>query len=252
VTPAPVKRAHQRMLDARFHRLVDGASREVVARHGLEVARGPFAGMRYLEDVETWSSDLVAKLTGEYERELHGAIAEWIDAAPDHVVDVGCAEGFYAVGLSLAIPNAVVHAYDLDPASREACARLAAHNGVGTRIRIGGACTPETLATMPDAGVVLLADCEGYERELLDPAAAPVLRGWPIVVELHEFLDPQIAETIRDRFTPTHDVELVSQQPRDPSAVPELAGIPPRSGAALLSELRPAAMRWAVLRPRRG
>lgn len=250
LTPAPVKRAHQRWLDVRFTRLVEEPTRTVVGRHGLTVSRGPFAGMRYLEGIESWSSDLVAKLTGEYERELHPAIAEWVGAAPEHVVDVGCAEGFYAVGLARAIPGAVVHAHDADPRARDACARLAAHNGVSERVRVGGACSSETLAALPDTGVVLLVDCEGCEGRLLDPQAAPVLRGWPIVAELHEFLDPRIAQTIAGRFEPTHEVELVAQQPRDPGKLPELEGIPPRSAAALLSERRPAAMRWAILRPR--
>lgn len=250
LTPDVVKRAHQRWLDSRFARLVDGPSREVVARHGLVVSAGPFAGMRYLDDVEAWSRDLVAKLTGQYERELHPAFAEWVADPPQLVVDVGCAEGFYAVGLARALPGATVHAHDIDPDALDRCGRLARANGVEDRVVLRGACTPEVLQELPAEGVALLADCEGYERVLLDPEAAPVLRGWRVVVELHEFLDADIAAVLQERFAATHDVELVEQAPRDPAAVPALAGVPQRNAAALLSERRPAAMRWAVMRPR--
>ena len=250
VTPGIAKRAHQEALDLRWRRLVAGPTRAYVEREGLTVSAGPFAGLRYLDDLEAWSSDLVAKLSGQYERELHPAMREWIAAGHEHVLDVGCAEGFYAVGLAHAMPATTVHAFDVDPDALARCGRLAEHNDVADRVRLEGFCSPETLGRFPAQGVALLADCEGYERTLLDPAAAPVLERWHIVVELHEFLDARIATDLATRFAPTHVVELIRQQPRDPAEVPGLRGVSRRRAAAVLSERRPEAMRWAVMRPR--
>lgn len=246
LAPTAVKRAHERMTTARYLRAIDGPTQEYVERHGLDVLHGPFTGMRYRDDLD--AGDLVAKLAGTYECELQPAFGEWIAAGVAHVIDVGCAEGYYAVGLARAMPQATVHAYDIDEAARSRCAALAAHNGVGDRVRIGGECTPATLLSFPEQGVVLLSDCEGYELTLLDPAAAPRLRRWPIVVECHDFLDPSISATIAERFAATHDVEVVPGVAHE--APPELDFLPVATRAQLLSEYRPAAMQWAVLRPR--
>jgi hypothetical protein len=110
---------------------------------------------------------------------------------------------------------------------------------------------PQTLqAGFPARGVALLSDCEGYERVLLDPSAAPVLAGWEILVELHEFADADITVVIAERFAATHDVRVVEGAPRRSEMVPELPGFSPAERAVLLDEHRPAAMRWAALRPR--
>ncbi len=227
-----------------------GPTARYLAGHGRSVRHGPLAGLVYPPALDG-TGDLVAKLLGSYELELREELARWVVAGHPHVVDVGCAEGYYAVGLARAMPGTTVHAFDIDAGARERCAALAAANGVQDRVVLGGMCTPQTLqAAFPERGVALLSDCEGYERVLLDPAAAPVLAGWHILVELHEFLDPDITQAIVARFAPTHDVEVIPGRARDGAAVPELGAFRPAERAALLDEHRPAAMRWAALRPR--
>lgn len=235
---------------AAFRRKIDGPTRAYLARYGLEVRHGPFAGMRYLPGLEATSGDLVGKLLGAYEAELHPAIQRWLDAAPARILDVGSAEGYYAVGLAHALPSTTVYAYDIDPAARALCAELAALNGLQERVVIREACTPESLADHPRDGVALLADCEGYERVLLDPEAAPCLAGWSILVELHEFLDRGITQTLRERFAATHAVEVIEGTVRDGGQYVELADVGRRERLVLLSENRPTHMRWMALTPR--
>lgn len=250
LAPDFVKRRHERWARRRRAAAVAGPTRAFVAQHGTEVRHGPLAGLMYPQDAGDGGTDyLVAKLTGAYERELHEVIAAWIGMAPAHVVDVGCAEGYYAVGLARAIPGVTVHAYDIDPVARARCAALAERNGVADRVRVGAACTPATLEALPAAGVVLLCDAEGYERELLDPGRVPRLAGWPVLVELHDFLDPSITPTVARRFEATHDVRMIDEQPRSGLDVPELRDVGRRSRAALLDEYRPARMQWAYLTP---
>ncbi len=243
-----------RRIDARrtraFLDLIGPPTRAYVERHGLQVRGGPLKGMFYLPGLEATSGDLVAKLVGAYEAELHPVFERWIASGATRVLDVGSAEGYYAVGLAHAMPDATVYAYDIDPAARAKCAELAALNGVTDRVVIEGECTPATLADHPEDGVLLLSDCEGYERVLLDPVAAPRLQRWTVLVELHEFLDAGITETLRERFSATHDVEVIEGVDRDGSAYAELAGVDPRALRALLSENRPGAMRWMALSPR--
>jgi hypothetical protein len=225
------------------------ATVEYARRYGLRVRRGPFAGLEYPGGWERAIGDLAAKLTAAYEYELHRAAATWIEVGFDHVIDVGCAEGYYAVGFALKMPSTTVHAFDIDPAQRERCDVLASLNGVADRVQIAGELTPADLGRFPEHGVALLSDCEGAERMLLDPARAPRLRGWPLLVELHDFIDPTITETICARFSSTHEIELIESETRDEEPPPELSFASRRQRTVMLSE-RPPGMRWAHMRPR--
>lgn len=248
--PARALRAIDRVRTRRFLAVTGPATREYVRRYGLRVRHGPFSGMTYLKGLEATSGDLVAKLTGTYERELHRAVTDWIASSLDYVIDVGSAEGYYAIGFALGIPQAKIYAFDIDPIARERCAAMSELNGVRERVEIKGMCDPGSLGTFPEHGVAVFSDCEGAERTLLDPILAPCLRSWPIIVELHDFFDPTISSTICQRFAPTHEIELIEGEAREHDIPVELSFTTKRQRAALLSEHRPGPMRWAHLRPR--
>jgi hypothetical protein len=74
-----------------------------VVRHGL------FYGMKY-PSLEAAGSTLYPKLLGSYERELHGIMERIVRTDYATVVDIGCAEGYYAAGLALRLPEARVFA----------------------------------------------------------------------------------------------------------------------------------------------
>jgi hypothetical protein len=251
MAPQALKDALDRRATERFLATATPLTRSFVQDHGLTVLHGPLAGLRLSDEMIGVSGDLVAKLLGTYERELVPAFEEWVAQRPSVVVDVGSAEGYYAVGLAHAIPGATVHAFDIDPAARRRCAALAALNGVESRVLVREECTPEVLGELPEEGVVVLSDCEGCERALLDPERQPLLKGWPIVVELHDFIDPSISAALRDRFADSHDIELISERPVAELQPPELAHLTDAQRAALLGENRPTVMSWFHLRPRR-
>jgi len=204
-------------------RRVAAVTRRFVAWHGLTVSGGPFAGLVY-PDQEPLT--LAPKLLGIYERELHPAIEAAIAAQPDVIVNVGAADGYYAVGLARRCPDATVIAYEADARQRELCRRVAAANGV--QIDIRGTAGPGDL----DGAALVVMDCEGCERALLQPLPATV------IVELHDFLDPGVGDAIAARFADTHTVVLVPTAPQPPA------------NELLLSEYRPGPMRWAVITPR--
>jgi hypothetical protein len=244
IVPAPLKRALGRARERRYLRALAPIVQEYVERNGLVVNGGPFKGMTYPPELAQ-----VPKLTGAYELELHPALEEWIAARPAIVVDVGCSEGYYAVGLGRALEDAHIYAYDIDTQAREQCAKLASLNNV-TNVEIGGFCTIDTLAALPAENVALFMDCEGCETELLRPEAIAPMRGWRIVVELHDFLRPGLGEEILARFAATHEIQLIGEQPRADVDVEPLRFLSPRRRAVALNEFRPARMRWAHLRPR--
>jgi hypothetical protein len=245
IVPAPFKRALGRTRERRYLRALAPVVAAYVERNGLVVQGGPFPGMRYPPELAQ-----VPKLTGAYELELHDAIAEWIATPPQIVVDVGCSEGYYAVGLARALPDAQVHAYDIDDRSRELCSGLALLNGVADRVDVRRECGLEELRALPAHGVALFMDCEGCESALLRPDLVAPMAGWRIIVELHDFIRPGLDDEVIARFSDSHEVEVIDERPRGDLDLEPLRFLTSRERATALNEFRPQRMRWAHLHPR--
>src|SRR5262249_54852199 len=125
------------------------------------------------------------------------------------IVDVGCAEGYYAVGLAMRVPSARVYAYDTYDQATRLCRRMADLNGVGERGITGAFCSPAALRDIPVRGrAVIISDCEGYEKDLFPEDVVPALARHDLLVETHDFIDINISRTIRQRFADTHRVEV--------------------------------------------
>lgn len=151
----------------------------------------------------------IAKLLGCYEQPLLPYIEQAIQANYQTILNIGCAEGYYAVGMARRMPDTRVLAFDLNPRAQEVCAALAAKNGVTERVTVGALFQPEDFAAYAGQNVLVLCDIEGAERELLDPAKSPALAGMDIIVESHECLISGIARLLIERFSATHDISLV-------------------------------------------
>ena len=241
-----------------------GQAEALLARRGLAgpaatvahacrdtIARGPFAGLEYPRR----RGDIVhaAKLLGAYERELHEALERLIAGAPTRVVNIGSGDGYYVVGLARRLPRARVVAVDPDPLAQRACARTAARNGVASRVaaapRLDVAALQRLLADGGPALVVV--DCEGCEDHLVDPVRVPALAAADLLIETHDFAAAGITARLTDRLAPTHDVVRIDLAPRDVSAYPELAALPPAVAAGLLDEFRHVPQAWLACFARR-
>src|SRR5688572_21245165 len=108
-------------------------------RHsGGRVHSGMFKGMRYIP--HAYFSAYIPKLLGTYERELTAAIDAAVAAKPELVVDVGAAEGYYAVGLALRLPGTKVVAFEMAPKAQELLRKMVEMNGVQGQVEIRGRC----------------------------------------------------------------------------------------------------------------
>jgi SAM-dependent methyltransferase len=203
------------------------------------VQAGPFAGMKL---AEVTSGSGVPKRLGCYEQELHPLIESW--AGYDRVVNIGCGEGWYAVGLARRMPDAEVWGFDISPEARSACARAAAVNGVS--IHIEATAGPRAMQRLAGPGTLVIADAEGAEIDVLDPAAAPGLASADILVETHDFLRPGATEAMLRRFA-GRAYTLIEQRPRDPGEFPVLARLTAADQQRALSEGRPRGQRWLWL-----
>jgi len=219
----------------------------------LTVASGPFRGMRYPR-LQSVGSALLPKLLGSYESELHAAIEELLAHEYTAVVDVGCAEGYYAVGLGLRLRNAAIYAFDTDPRARPACAEMAKLNGVDGRIHIGSMCDKNALRSLPlGARALIITDCEGYEVELFDDEMAQFLARHSLIIEAHDFIKIDISSRLRGIFSRTHHVRSVKSiddiQKAHIYQYEQLGKFDTNERYLILSERRPAIMEWLIMTP---
>lgn len=210
------------------------------------VQDGPFRGMQIYPDRGWPASNIVAELLGFHEQELHEDLEAEIArlAREPHavVVNVGCAEGYYAVGLGRRLPTASVHALDIDSRSIFITLKNAEVNGV----RFGDAPLEDALE---DADLIVM-DCEGAEYGYLDPVQYPNMKRATIIVEMHPLTHmPPPEQFLYERFHETHSVRLLSEGGRDPNRSPLLRGRPSLERWLAVCEWRPCLMGWAVLRP---
>jgi hypothetical protein len=214
-----------------------------------KVQSGPFQGMRYVS--EATGSALLPKLVGSYEDELHSLFENAIlKTRYDVIVDVGCAEGYYAVGLALRLPAVPIYAYDIDGYARHLCRQMARRNRVEARIHLRGACSPQELNRVLHGRALIICDCEGYERSLLAPEQVAALRQADVLVELHDFMDSTITPTLLARFEPTHEITLLDTQHKDPDRYTLPESLSQEDRDFLVNEYRPAQMQWAWMTPR--
>lgn len=212
------------------------------------VEAGPFRGMRLVPKTSWGDGDLAAKLLGFYEEELIGEITRASVANYRVVINIGCAEGYYAVGLARLMPNARIVAFDTDPKSCEICKENAAVNGVADRVEVRGNCTIESLQSILSEAhhALLVVDCEGAEHDLLSPSELPALNRCDMIVECHDFVDRSITATLRQRFASSHDIELIPQAGRNPHRSELLRPFAELSCWLIICENRPEAMHWLV------
>jgi hypothetical protein len=219
----------------------------------LTVAGGPFRGMRYGKK-HLPASVLLPKLVGSYESELHPALEMLLASAYDTVVDVGCAEGYYAVGLARRLASAQVYAFDTDLRAQQLCEEMARLNGVSDRVHIGGLCDEAQLLSLSlGSKALILADCEGYEKELFTPKAAEILRAHDLIIETHDFIDINISQHLREVFASTHRVQSVLSVDDIRKAhqyrYEQLAAYDAQQRRMILGERRQAIMEWLIMTP---
>lgn len=231
-------------------------SRGLLARRVADrrVLAGTFQGMHYVD--ASVSSAYFPKLFGTYERELAPIIKDLCLQNCPRVVDIGAAEGYYAVGIALVCPSAHVIAYEKDEHARRLLKDLSARNGVSARLDIRGRCSADDLAELLQGAPadLVIVDAEGAEAELLDPQKAPELRRSPVLVELHPWIVPDVERTIRDRFSKTHKIEAIRTTARRLADLPFTPFIRTVFGRWLLpfaSEQRPEPMTWLHMVPTR-
>lgn len=207
-----------RMLDTARGQVVNARGPEASAHAALarlcpdgRVQRGLCRGLAFPDD-HSFFSTVPPMILGLYERPLQARLEELTATRHyDLIVDVGSADGFYAVGLAMRCPQATVVACDTEPRARQATLAMAARNGVGDRVSVRGFCSATDLLDIVRSArrALILSDCEGYERQLFPAGHGEALARHDVAIEVHDQIDYRISPQLKGVFGASHDVQII-------------------------------------------
>lgn len=234
------------LMDARRKELL----RYVYQKCNGTVQHGLFEGMKILHQNNWGDGDTGGKLLGLYEDELFPALEEVIAAKPDLVINYGCAEGFYGIGLAMKLPDSKVMLFDIDQKSLDIAKLNAEANNV-SNVEFDSRCNDldyfESVLASAERPFVLM-DCEGYEGLMLDLEKVPSLAKTTVLVEMHDCLYKGLTDNIVYRFNESHSMEGITQGTKNYHIEP-ITELSDTDKLILNNENRPCTMHWIYMIP---
>ena len=165
--------------------------------------------------ISAYCSKQLPKIVGCYELELQEWLAAEILRCPKFIIDIGCAEGYYAVGLAMRCPNAKVIAYDESQIALDLCLQTAVLNNVQDRLSIRGRFAADDLKNLELDDSLVICDVEGFESEIFTSSSLAYLKRTNLLIECHDVYNPHVSTKLLNLFASTHDIHITAQLPRD-------------------------------------
>ena len=247
-----------RTLIRRVANLYRTATNRAIERHVRElthsrVQAGPFKGLTYPTlPSNAVHASTIPKLLGIYELELQDDITMLVSTRPyDRFIDIGAADGYYAVGIGRLLDSARTVAFEADPTSREALGDVCRANNFVDRIDIHGFCTADDLKNLGrSAHTLIVCDCEGGEVDLITAEVLTALGPTDLIIECHDMLVPHCTGVLTNRLSATHEIRVVESHERTLSDVsPEIIDLLPFRSDELIfaiGEHRHYTMNWVI------
>jgi hypothetical protein len=205
------------------------------------VQSGPFQGMRYtLAAVLTHHS--TPNLLGTYERQLYPFLEE-AAVRCDQIIDIGSAEGYFAVGLAR-LTGRPVAAFDSNGSERKMLQEMVALNQVSHLVSVSPWCSAARLVDLVSRKRALVfCDIDGGEFSLFTAEVVEALHDCDVFIELHG--KPEENRRLIQSFVGRNPIIL--DHPSEIAGVEQLSFLG-ADAARMATEYR-ATQHWLVLRP---
>ena len=215
------------------------------------VVDGPFKGMKLLQQGAWGDGHPAAKVLALYESELYPYVEDAISQSPDVVLNIGCAEGFYGIGLAI---RTGVKTVLIDPwADVLNIARANAKANSVNNVLFSTDSSIEAFRSFTNKyqKPFIVMDCEGGELGYLNLDLFPELNQSIILVESHDCVTPGITDELISRFSNSHNITVISQgakNPHKPEHIMKQFG--DLDKMLLCCEERPSTMYWLYMVPK--
>lgn len=230
-------------------------SMEVFDKCNGTVQRGLFKGLKLAPNPWWGGLDLGSQCLGYYEQEIMELISSLPDQATKTFIDIGAADGYYAVGMLLSKKSEKCICFEASSVGRAAIRDTWTLNGAPGELEIYGLANQTAIVSLSElehGKTLALVDIEGGEFDLLTEAVINKLAGCSIIIEVHEWKPdflPNYCHLIR-RLHREFDVSIIPRVQRNVFKDPSLRDLTDDNRLLLISERRPSNMRFLYLNPK--
>lgn len=236
-----------------LNNMIDKTIIKKFKEEGTKVLNGPFKGLSYI--LESHGSHLYSKLLGSYEEQIYGWIDDIEKKNYDLILDIGCAEGYYAVGFAYKGYAKKIIGYDTEEKAIKLAKYLASSNILKSELILENrVCTHDEITELSkNKKLLVFCDIEGDEKTLLDLSLCPELKNIDIIVESHDFEIPDLTELLISRFQESHSIDVIEDCDRDSKKYKFLNNFSDDMSNIILDEGRktlegvPVVMKWLRL-----
>lgn len=232
-------------------------SKDISSILGGKVAYGPLKGFQFAPDSRWSLPDRAAMLLGLYEKEVLDFIYQKSASANRTTfIDIGAADGYYAVGCVSQGLFVKSYCFEIDGKGRSIIRKTAILNGVQDKVIIFRAADEVALSSIPNVVLgcsIVLIDIEGAELEFLNEHVIDLLSRSIVIIEIHDFfreIDRVKFERLREKLERKFSVLEVRTGKRDLSDIPEVEKLMDHQRWLICSESRRELGKWWLLEPR--
>lgn len=229
--------------------------RKIIELHRYVVAYGPFEGLNLDRDVWWGRYDLTTKMLGVYEEHVTAKLCELLKKTNGPFVDIGAADGYFALGVAVGRLAKQVYAYEISAEGRQKLSRNIHLNGCEDGVTVEAEANYESIARLVDVheNIVGLIDIEGAEYGFLDARMLELMRNSRLIVELHPWLVEDGIEKEKRMLNLAEDffrVSFIERETYNPNGFSELQEFSDHERLLAFSEGRKRNMKWLVLEPK--
>ena len=223
--------------------------------HKATVAYGPFKGMKLSQDVWWGKFDLSTKMLGVYEHHVLSQIVDLSATVNGPFVDVGAADGYFAIGVAKSELMDKVYAYEISEKGRQSLRENALLNNCLDRVIIDSEANYDSLAGLlaEHRQALFLIDIEGAEYGLLNNDVLSLLRNSTVIVELHPWIIEggyEMQEALLSNVDKWFDARFIERKTYNPNEFEELLEFSDDERLLAFSEGRVKLIQWLVLTPK--
>lgn len=230
--------------------------KQLLYRLDGKVANGLLVGMKLYPKSYWGDYDLIPKILGEYEKDILEYIKYFLnDNKSVTFIDIGAADGYYAVGLARLKEINRVLAFETDSLGQKVIFENAILNNVSNKISIYGQASESIISLLEDLGetILFLIDIEGGEYELLTLSLLDKFKRNTFIIELHPWLvrDGDIkTQELMSNANRFFNISFLSRKNYTTSSFPEFDNLTEEQQLLVMSEGRFKKQQWVVFQPK--
>ncbi len=219
------------------------------------VKYGPFKGLRLTHNPWWGQLDLGSQCLGLYEKEILKFIENIEDGQFTNFIDIGAADGYYAVGLLSTGKIQRSICFEKTDKGREAIFTNWKNNGAIGQLVVKAKANFESIATLTEHDLersLILIDIEGGEFELLNNDTIHKFRYSKILLEIHNWVT-DFEEKYKNLLISLDEffcIKIIKRVDRQVDNYMELRDFTDDNRLLLISERRPCLMRFLELTPK--